>query len=225
MAGELSTAFSGTDPVEPHAVDIQNQNEEQITYFIRRMHSLTLPAAGGLGGLDIFSDVESLLDVGGGSGSLSCGIAAQQPQLHSTILDIEPVCRLAAENVRSFELEGRVSTLAADMFSATWPTDQDAVLFGNIFHDWDVGACTQLACKAFTSLKSGGRIMLHEILLDDRKNGPLIAACMSVAMLLYEKGKQYTLAEFTNMLGAAGFIDCHSVPSYGYYHLVVATRP
>ena len=35
------------------------------------MHTLTLTAAAGLGQLDIFENIESILDVGGGSGSLS----------------------------------------------------------------------------------------------------------------------------------------------------------
>ena len=47
---------------------------------------------------------------------------------------------------------------------------------------------------------------------------------MSVAMLLHERGKQYSLAEFDTMLSQAGFVDCQALPAYGHYHLVVARR-
>ena len=225
MADLLKASFSGSEPIDPHAVNIQDHSDGEIADFIRRMHSLTLPAAGGLGRMDIFAGIHAMLDVGGGSGSLSCGIASQHPHLRSTILDIEPVCCIALDNAHRYGLEDRISAIAADMFSDTWPLDQDAVLFGNIFHDWDIDACAVLAENAFTALKPGGKIMLHEILLSDSKSGPAIAACMSVAMLLHEKGKQYTFSEFEGMLTAAGFGGCRSVTAYGHYQLVIATKP
>ena len=224
MAENLASAFSSADPIDPHAVNIEQHAHEKIAEFINRMHSLTLPAASALGELDVFADVDHLLDVGGGSGSLSCGLAARLPDLHCTILDVEPVCRIAAGNAGDYGLEDRVDTVAADMFDGDWPGGQDAVLFGNIFHDWDPESCGHLAAHAHAALKPGGRILLHEILLNDRRDGPLIAACMSVAMLLHERGKQYSLAEFDTMLSQAGFVDCQALPAYGHYHLVVARR-
>ena len=53
----------------------------------------------------------------------------------------------------------------------------------------------------------------------------LTVACFSVAMLLYEKGKQYTLSELEEMLGVAGFVEFESAGSHGYYHLISARKP
>ena len=61
--------------------------------------------------------------------------------------------------------------------------------------------------------------------LAETRDGPLTVACFSVAMLLYEKGKQYTLSELEEMLAAAGFVDFESAESHGYYHLISARKP
>ena len=79
------------------------------------------------------------------------------------------------------------------MFSDPWPGSYDGVLFGNIFHDWDWKSCQYLALQAFNALNPGGKICLHEMLLNELKDGPLVLACYSVAMLLHERGKQDTV--------------------------------
>ena len=43
----------------------------------------------------------------------------------------------------------------------------DALFFSNVWHDWNVRTCQWLAARAFAALPSGGRIMLHEMLLDE----------------------------------------------------------
>ena len=102
--------------------------------------------------------------------------------------------------------------------------EADAILFGNIFHDWDVDSCQRLAQMAYDALEPGGKVLLHEMVLDEDKAGPLLTACFSVAMLIYERGKQYTFTELSDFLQQAGFSDCEVTPSFGYYHLVTATK-
>ena len=212
------------DPEHQFAVNIAELPPEAIRGFIAHMHTLTLAAATGLAQLDIFENIESILDIGGGSGSLSMAIVANNPGTHSTVMDLGPIAEIAASNVDEYGLSDRVSTVTGDMFNDEWPSDHDAILFGNIFHDWDLESCQRLAQSAYDSLPPGGIVVLHEILLDEDKSGPLLAACFSVTMLVYEKGKQYTFTEHSNMLEKAGFTDCKAIPSFGYYSLVTATK-
>ena len=44
------------------------------------------------------------------------------------------------------------------------------------------------------------------------------------SMLVYEKGKQYTFTELSNMLKKAGFTDCKATHSFGYYSVITATK-
>jgi hypothetical protein len=206
------------------AVDLGNKDEDRVREFISGMHRLTLPAAGGLAQQDIFKGIDQLLDVGGGSGSLVAGIADHNPHIRCTLLDLDIVCAIARENIASFGLADRVTTFSADMFDDPWPSGHDALLFGNIFHDWDVESCVRLAQRAYDALEPGGHILVHEMPLDETRDGPLCVACWSVTMLMFERGKQYTLSQLEWILSQVGFSDFRSTPSYGYYHLASAKK-
>ena len=222
---KLRAAFRSGEPPAPFAVAMAALPPAEVREFIGRMHALTLPAAGSLARQPVLAGVRRLLDVGAGSGSLSAAVAAVHPGVRCTLLDLPEVCAIAAENISGYGLDDRVVTCPADMFRDPWPGGHDAALFGNIFHDWDPASCARLARRAFEALEPGGRILLHEMPLAEARDGPLTVACFSVAMLLHEKGKQYTLSELEEILAAAGFAGFESAASHGYYHLISARKP
>lgn len=222
----LRMKLMGSDaPPMPMAVNMKHQPEPVVQSFIHRMHMMTLPAAASLAKQPIFSRLSRLLDVGGGSGSLALAIAAFNPNLNCTILDLDPVCAIAQSHIQTYGLQDRVTTVSRDMFQDPWPDEPDGILFGNIFHDWDPDSCLVLAQRAFDALKPGGQILLHEMPLAETRDGPLTVACLSAILLMYEKGKQYTLMELERILSSVGFINFESTPTHVYYHLITATKP
>ena len=222
----LRIAFqAGIEPPKPLAVRISDLSEEHISRFIGRMHMLTLPAAGAVAQQPVFQNLQRLLDVGGGSGSLAMAIAAHNPHINITLMDLAQVCHIAAQNTAQLGLSGQIRTHAGDMFRDEWPKNYDGVLFGNVFHDWDQESCRALAQHALASLRPGGSILLHEMPLNNTKDGPLTVACLSIAMLISEKGKQYTFQEFDSLLTQVGFVDVTTTKTFGYYHLIQAKKP
>jgi acetylserotonin N-methyltransferase len=215
----------GDGPVQPFAVEMNSLSPEEVRGFLSRMHARSLPAASALAEQEIFRRIGTVLDVGAGSGALACAIAKKNPGIRCTAMDLDPVCAIARENVEAFGLETRVEVIAANMFEDPWPKGHDAILFGNIFHDWDAESCARLATRSFQALESGGCILLHEVPIKETKDGPPLAAYFSVAMLLHEKGKQYSLSELEKILMEAGFIDFNSTPTFGYYQLISASKP
>jgi hypothetical protein len=215
---------SGDEPLQPFAVKMGEMPNQDVQAFIEIMHAMTLPAASGLSEQPVFNRIRKLLDVAGGSSSLSLAIASRHPEMRCTVMDLEPVCRIAERHVRDYGLSGQITVTSGDMFRDTWPAGFDGLLFGNIFHDWDLESCGFLARRAFEALETGGTICLHEMLLNEQKDGPLTVALSSVAMLLHERGKQFTPSELENLLTDAGFRNFQVARSFGYYSLVTATK-
>jgi hypothetical protein len=119
-----------------------------------------------------------------------------------------------------------VKTQALNMFTQAWPHGHDAHFFSNIFHDWSDETCRLLARKSFEALPAGGRILLHEILMDDDDCGPVAAAAFSLLMLIGTKGRQYSLPDLRQILASAGFVDIEAAQTGGgYYSLVSARKP
>lgn len=195
----------------------------RITAF---MNAHSQASARGVAQLPLFADVRSLLDVGGGSGIFAIQLARAWPHLRATVMEIESVCAAADSYIAAAGIGDRVGTLAVNMFTQDWPQGHDALFFSNVFHDWSEPTCRLLAEKAFAALPAGGRILLHEMLLDDDHCGPLATTAFSVLMLLGTRGRQYSLPELRIVLEGAGFVDIEAqATGGGYYSLVSARKP
>jgi predicted O-methyltransferase YrrM len=172
----------------------------------------------------VYTGVERLLDVGGGSGAMAVAISREQPETECTVLDLPPMCEEAEGYIRAAGLEDRIAVLPLDMFRKSWPTGYDGIVFSNIFHDWSFDSCAELAAYAFRALEPGGRVFLHEMLLDDDHKGPVATAGFSAQMLLDTRGQQYTFPELQDLLSAAGFTDIGVTHSFGYYYVVTGRK-
>jgi acetylserotonin N-methyltransferase len=231
LHGQLMDTLKSGDKAEGHASAVQEWERGempadlavQIAAFMNS-HSVWSSAAAAR--QPLFSSVRSLLDVGGGSGIFSIALAKAWPDLRATVMEIPAMCAAAQPYADSAGLGGRVVTQAVDMFREDWPTGHDAHFLSNIFHDWSDTTCRLLAAKSFAALPPGGRIILHEMLMDDDGCGPAATAAFSILMLLGTRGRQYSLPELRGFMEEAGFTSVEAQQTGGgYYALVTAVKP
>jgi 3-hydroxy-5-methyl-1-naphthoate 3-O-methyltransferase len=189
-----------------------------------RFHSHSMPAAVGLARNNDFSGVQRMLDIAGGSGCYSIQLALRNPSLRCTVADLPPVAADTVNYIRRYRVADRVDTHAFNMFDDDWPGGYDAIFFSNVFHDWDPRRLHDLSRLSFDGLPAGGRIVLHEMLLNDARDGPLPAALFSV-MMLNTRGKQFSFLELADLLTSVGFKWPEVRHSYAYYSVVVAYKP
>lgn len=189
------------------------------------MHCHSVAPAVGLAQSCDFSGVKRLLDVGGGSGCYAFSLALANPSMRASVMDLPTICKVAEDYIAKAGVADRVDTAVVDMFREDWPAGYDCHFFANVFHDWSLETCVELAQSSFDSLEPGGRICLQEMLLDDSGDGPINAAAFSVVMCFGTKGQQFTLAQIRKILEGAGFGRVDARRSYGYYSLVTAFKP
>lgn len=198
---------------------------EQAEISTRTMHGLSFPSAVAMARVGDFTGVARLLDVAGGSGGFAIALAQHYPQLRCTVADLPVVCELAAELIDHYGVQDRVDTLPLNMFFEAWPTGYDAMFFSCVLHDWNLEQRTHLLRNAFGALPSGGRIYVHEMLLNDVGDGPPGPALFSVNMRIGTAGKQFSAPELRVALEREGFRDVAVQNTYGYFSLVSARRP
>lgn len=216
--------LDGAKPADAKVIAASELDSAELKPLFKLLHAHTLPTGVAIAEHRFLSSVQRLLDVGAGSCSITCAIASKLPALAVTAFDVPVVCELAPETLAEFGLQDKVQLMTGDMFREL-PDGFDAHLFSNILHDWDWDSCRWLAKKSFAALPPGGRILINEVPINENRDGPLFAACFTVAMLIREKGKQYALSEFEAMLTEAGFIDFEAEQVFGYYHLITAKKP
>jgi predicted O-methyltransferase YrrM len=217
---------SGDITSRPAEWERGTMTQEAAADIAKFMHAHSQAPALGAAAQSVFGELKSLVDVGCGSGVYGIEIARAHKNLKVVLLDLKEMATEAQKYIARAGMGSQVSTAGVNMFTETWPRGHDGHFFSNVFHDWSDETCRLLARKSFEALPSGGRIFLNEILMDDDYTGPFPAAAFSLLMLVGTLGKQYTLAEFRDILGSAGFVDVQAARTGGgYYSLVIGRKP
>ena len=211
-----SSVYGGGDPWAAHEDD-----PEKARAFTAAMHSVSERPAAGLAERVDLAGAKSVLDVGGGSGALSIALARENPGLRCTVFDIAPVCALAEGYIADAGLTGRVDAQPGDMFADRWPEGYDVVLLSQILHDWSFETGEELLARARAALPAGGRVVVHEKLVEDGAPRPVENALVHLDMLVWTKGQQYTPSELRAALERAGFGDVERIRTAGLWSAVV----
>jgi predicted TPR repeat methyltransferase len=125
--------------------------------FTRMLFEIHQPLANQIAALLDLSDVQRMMDLGGGSGVVSMALLRKYPALTSTVVDIENVCLAGREIAAEEGLSDRISYHPVEFASDEFPTGFDMVL------QCDVGAFgLPLFQKLFETLKPGGRLIFVE---------------------------------------------------------------
>jgi ubiquinone/menaquinone biosynthesis C-methylase UbiE len=113
------------------------------------------------------TDVEQIMDLGGGSGVVSMALLRKYPSLKATVVDIENVCVAGREIAEEQGLADRISYHPAEFTDGEFPAGFDLVL------ECDVGVTSEdLFRKSWRSLKPGGRFVLVELISPSENQAP-----------------------------------------------------
>lgn len=146
-----------------------------------------------------WSQVERVVDVGGGTGGLLRTLLAAQPHLHGVLFDQPQV-------VANAQPAERLETVAGDVMADDLPSG-DVYVLSQILHGWpDSGAETVLA-RCVQAGGHGVRVVLLEGVLDEPPTAA--QAGFDLFMLTLAGGRQRSLADFRRLAQAVG-LDLHA---------------
>jgi acetylserotonin N-methyltransferase len=199
--------------------------EDKAREFAALLHAQAPVPALAVGRLLDWSKHKKVMDVAAGSGYFCIAIAQCNAHMQGVVAELPAVCKISDEYIAKANMQSRVRTTPLNMWRDKYPEDCDAHFYSNVFHDWTDEQCRQLAEKSFRSLPSGGKIMLHEMLLNETKDGPLVVAAVSLRMLVRTRGKQFTYSELSAILASVGFKDIAVIETHEYFSVVTGTKP
>ena len=152
-----------------------------------------------------FDAVDTLLDVGGGTGLYGIACLQRNLQLKLIVWDRPEVLKVAHELAVAHGVSERITLIPGNMFTDPVPA-ADAMLVSNVLHDWDVPECHVLLARLAAALPQGGRLLIHDALLTDALDGPLPVALYSAMLFVLTEGRNYSAAEYRTMLRKAGLV-------------------
>ncbi len=171
-----------------------------------------------------FSRYQTLCDVGGATGQLSCMVAARHPHMRCTSFDLPQVEPIARRWIAEAQLSDRVTPVSGDFFAAPLPK-ADVITMGMILHDWDLEKKKHLIRAAYEALPEGGAFVAIEALIDDARRQNAFGLLMSLNMLIeFGDAFDFTGADFAGWCREAGFREVQIMPLAGPSSAAIAYK-
>jgi len=155
--------------------------------------------------------VRDMLDVGGGSGAFSYVFTESIQGLHSTVLELPEVCR-TGETIKmqqSEDVQTRVKFVELDATSPEWPVESEAydlVLMSYISGSVPESMILSLYRNAMKALRPGGRLLVHDFMVNDSLDGPALGALWGLQhVTVNADGLGLSPKEIIARMGSAGF--------------------
>lgn len=150
-----------------------------------------------------FSDVATLVDVGGGKGTLLAAILNAHPGVRGILLDRENVIPGARAHLAGQGLTDRCELVSGDFF-APLPQGADAYILGSVLHNWGDEDALRILGRVREAMPDDGRVLLVDITLPD-DDRPHVGKELDMRMLsLFDGGRERTESEYFDLLKQAG---------------------
>ena len=166
-----------------------------------------------------FPGVSTLVDVGGGNGTLLSIVLARHPLMRGVLFDLPQVIERGGTMLG--RVRGRCELAAGDMFEAV-PRGGDAYVLSHIVHDWDEERCLALLRSCRRAMEPHARLLIVEMVIppgDEMHPGKMI----DMLMIAFTGGMERTAEEYGELLSRGGFRLDRVVPTMSPVSVLEAT--
>lgn len=152
-----------------------------------------------------FTGIETLMDVGGGTGAFltAVGRAYAKPKLR--LFDLPPVAPAATERFEQAGLSVRSDIITGSFRDQDLPSGADAISLVRVLYDHSDDTVRDLLAKAFAALPSGGRLIISEPMSGGATPNKATDAYFALYTLAMRTGRTRSAAEIKALLQQAGF--------------------
>jgi predicted TPR repeat methyltransferase len=163
----VKTGRPGFDAVFGMGVfDFLAEHPESAATFDAAMSERTAAFASSVAGAYDFSDMRTVIDVGGGRGTLLAAILRKHGHLHGVLLETPMVAAHAEELLDAIDIADRSEVLAGDFFEQV-PGRADCYVLANVLHDWDDTRAIKILHNCRRSMARAGRVLVIERLIPE----------------------------------------------------------
>jgi hypothetical protein len=140
----------------------------------------------------------TIVDAGGGHGTLLAAILAAHPRMRGHLVDLEPTTAGASRTFRTHHVEDRAQVTTGSFFDPL-PQGADAYLLCDILHDWDDEHAHRILDRCVEAVHPTGRVLVIEPVGGRRANTEF-----DLAMLVIFGGRERRIDEFHTLASAHG---------------------
>ncbi|KAK7252113.1 hypothetical protein RIF29_35846 [Crotalaria pallida] len=165
----------------------------------------------------VFEGLDSLVDVGGGTGNAAKIICEAFPMLKYIVLDLPQV-------VKGLKGNNNLSFVGGDMFESV--PKADAILLKWVLHNWSDDECIKILknCKKVISSKDrGGKVIIIDIVINEKQDEhemTELKLLLDIIMMTTVSGQERDEKEWEKLFLEAGFTHYKIFPIFGFRSLI-----
>ncbi len=192
---------------------VSHHSEEARENFLMGMFTLAMGLAPDLVPKIDLTGRKHLLDLGGGPGTWAIFFCRHNPALTATVYDLPTTRPFAEKTIARFNMADRVKFSDGNYVDGPISGLYDVAWLSHIFHGEGMDDCRRVIRKTVNALKPGGRIIIHDFILNDTMDGPLFPALFALNMLVgTQSGRTYSENQIKDMLKQAGVKKIRRIP-------------
>jgi SAM-dependent methyltransferase len=169
-----------------------------------------------------------VLDLGAGAAPWSLALAAADPNVSVTAVELPAVVPVTRDAVAEAGRQAQFDVVEEDMFKVTFDDGSfDVVILGNVCHLFDEATNRRLFDRAARWLAPGGTVAVIDFLPNERRDGPRDVVLYAVELVRRTPaGQLYPFSSYAGWLREAGFerIERTELTHYPPITLVRARR-
>jgi predicted transcriptional regulator len=194
----LPNALRAHDPwTPPRFFEALSSDAQRVASYHRAMSSYARQDYAHLSDALAHLSSGTVIDAGGGTGTLLAHLLEQRPGLQGVLLERPEVLQQVTVPAA---LAARMTLVPGDLFSP-WDVQAHAVILARVLHDWEDAEATRILERARAALRASGRIHVIEFLLDEER---LDGSLLDLHMLVTTGGRERTERRFRELLSRAG---------------------
>jgi SAM-dependent methyltransferase len=173
---------------------------------------------------------DRVLDLGAGAAPWSLALAARNPDVRVTAVDLPAVLAVTRQVVATSGYDLQFDYLSGDLFTIDLGRSAyDLAIAGNLCHLFDEATNRRLLRRLFDALHPGGTLAILDALPNERLDGPRPVVLYALGLLLRtNRGQVYPFSTYVGWLRDIGYEAVERIdlsPSTPPISLITARRP
>lgn len=180
----------------------------QFNNFMSRMIILTAQSV--VESYD-FSDMHTVIDVGGGNGTMISAILRANPHLKGAIFDLEFVQADAEQYLHAAGVADRCEFISGSFFDSI-PSGGDLYIMSRVIHDWTDEESIAILTNCRKAMSDNAKLILVEIVMPEKMEPGMLMNNPDMQMLVLTSGQERTENEYRYLYAQAGITLTRIVP-------------
>jgi hypothetical protein len=225
--GELMHSLKTDKPAFEHIFRMSRwehlaRDPDKAAQFNAAMQSRTEQIRGAVAAAYDWAALGSIIDVGGGRGTLIVGLLKAHSNLRGTVFDLAAGLAETDAYLKDQGVRDRCEIVSGSFFESV-PAGYDAYVLKNIVHDWNDEKAAAILASVREAMGPKARLILAEHVMQPHPQDSADSRRIfidDVQMMVMLGGKERTEEEYATLMRGAGLRLTRVLPTDSVYQLI-----